>query len=206
MPPKDETLQILVQIAGDIGETRGDIASLKSNVDTITEDFKEVKDQLSGTVTKPECTQRHVVVSQSLDSMKKDILAEIRKPSGMHQKITPEMLRAAAAPTMQEIEESLNQKKESIADKKRKAITFWLVTISTVVALLSGCVVGVYKFVLFMDNLENVVSTKSDEVKYALKKSQNSNNVVYIRVPASPDVGLPAPLPVPPKKAVPKKR
>lgn len=201
MPPgKDsDTLQILVQIAGDIGETRGDIASLKENVGSITDDFREVKEQLAQTVTKPECTQRHVVVAQSLDAMKKDILAELKKPSGMHQAITPEMLRAAAAPTLQEIEEALNQKKEEVAEKKRRAVTFWLATLSAGAALLGGTAVGVYKLVIFMSKLENAVSIQSDEMKSEIRRAKN---VVYVRLPANVDRGIV----VPPKRVPSKKR
>lgn len=190
MAPLKETdaLQILVQIAGEIGETRGDIASLKSNVDTITEDFKEVKNKIEQSVTKPECTQRHVVIAQSLDAMKKDILTEMKKPSGLYQAVTPKMMRDAAAPTMQEIEANLIKKKEEAIEKRRKHITFWLITISTVIALLGVCTAAVYKFVLFMDKLENVVATKSDEVRSEVRKAQN--RVVYVQAPIDPDSGV----------------
>lgn len=198
-PVKDiDTLQILVQIAGDVGETRGDIVSLKNNVSTITEDFREVKEQLAQTVTKPECTQRHVVVAQSLDAMKKDILAEIKKPTGHFNAITPEMIRAANAPTMSEIEETLALKNENNAEKKRKLITFWLITLSTGITLISLCIVGVYKFVLFMDKLENVVTSQSDEVRSEIRKAKQ--NVVYVQVASSPDSGITLPKRVMPKK------
>jgi hypothetical protein len=189
MPPiEKDTLQILVQIAGDIGETRGDIASLKDNVGSITEDFKEVKDQLTRTVTKPECTQRHVIVAKSIDTMRQEILAEFKKPTGNFSAVTPAMLKAAVAPSLQEIETALEQKNSEKVDKKRRAVTFWLITLSTATALLGGCAVGIYNFVLFMNKLENVVSTQSEEVKSEFRKAKN--NIVYVQMPMSVDSGV----------------
>jgi hypothetical protein len=201
-PTKDaDTLQILVQIAGDIGETRGDIASLKGSVESITEDFRDVKEQLSQTVTKPECTQRHVIVAQSLDAMKKELIAEIKKPSGLYPTITASMLREAAAPTMREIEDTLKQKKEIAIDKKRKTVTFWLITLSTATALLGGCAVGLYKMAILLNRLEETVLNNTQQVKSELKN--NNHRIIYVT--SSPDAGISI-VAGPPKKVIPRKK
>lgn len=191
MPPKDvDTLQILVQIAGDIGETRGDIASLKGNVESITEDFKDVKDQLSQTVAKPECTQRHVVVAQSLDAMKKELIAEIKKtPTNQGYPAVGSKL------TMKEVEENLEQRKEVKAERKRRVVTFWLITVSTITTLLGGCALGLYKMSIFLNKLEETVSNGTQQVRSELKNS--NNRIIYVT--SSADAGLP-------KKVIPRKK
>lgn len=193
MPSRDEeNTRILIQIAGDIGETREGIVNLKENVGTLSEDFRDVKDQLTQTVKQHECTQRHVVVAQSLDAMKKDLIDEIKKvPTGTnHPAITPEMLRAASAPTVQEVEKALEERKEEKADKKRKAVTFWLATISTGIALFSGCALGIYKMVTFMNKVETTVAGNTKEVRSEIQK--NHNKIVYVTVPVMmrPDSGV----------------
>lgn len=225
MPPRDEeNTRILIQIAGDIGETREGIANLKENVNTLTEDFKVVKEQIAVTVKQPECTQRHVAVAHSLDAMKKDLIAEIKRvPTGVtHTALTPDVIQAyqsargkgeltgpfvipPAMPnqplTVEDVENAIEEKKEEKAEKKRKAVTFWLATISTGVALFSGCAVGIYRMVTFMNKLEETMSVNTQEVRSEIQKTKNK--VIYVHVKPDGSIIVPTPQderpPLPPR-------
>jgi hypothetical protein len=82
--------------------------------------------------------------------------------------------------TVTEMENAIEQRKEERAEKRKKAVTFWLATISTASVLIGGCAIGVYKVVLFMEKINNTVAAQGQEIRAA---SQNTPKVVYVKVP-----------------------
>jgi hypothetical protein len=211
-----QNTSILMEIAGNIGETRSDISNLKDNVSGLTGDFKDVKEQLSKAVMDDECTMRHVAVAKSLEAMKKDIVAEIKKvPTGQdHKIITPAMIREYQAAlqrgdsegpylpsaqmkdnkiTVADVEAAFEEKQEAKAEKKRRLFSFWLAAISTAVTLIGGCAVGFYKIAIYINRLESAISSNTQEVRSEIQKSQPK--VVYIKTPTVvyPDSGVPEP-------------
>lgn len=211
MPPSDETTKILIQIAGDIGRTREATETLKDNYTTLSEnvkeEFKDIKGQLEGMVTATQCENKHRQVSHSMEIVKSDIIEEIKKNSSGTDfpAVTHEMLKAASAPSVQEIEAILEERKEEKKEKRRKVWTFWIAIISTVATLLVGGSVGLYKIVLFASKLENTVTAGTEEVRSEIKKSKNSK-IIYVSVPVpvksnGDDSDTAVPEPVPPRKA-----
>lgn len=186
MPASDENTKILIQIAGDIGRTREATETLKENYSILTEDVKEIKDQLSKTVTTPECVEKHRQVSRTMEVVKGEIIAEIKK-SGTgtsHPAVTHEMLKAASAPSVKEMADALEEKAEEKKEKRRKVIVTWLSIITAISGLIVGGVVGAYKIAVFANKLESTVSASTEEVKSELKKSKNNNSkIVYIKIP-----------------------
>jgi hypothetical protein len=189
MPPRDEenNTRILIQIAGDIGRTREATETLKDNYATLTEDVKEIKEQLGKTVTTPECVEKHRQVSRTMEVVKTDIIAEIKKSgTGVaHPAITSEMLKAASAPTVQEMATALEEKAEEKKEKRRKMLAVWVGIITGVVGLFSGGAWGVYKVAVYATKLETLVSTGNQEVQSEIRKNKNSK-VVVVKFPPLP--------------------
>jgi len=220
MSPRDEesNTKILIQIAGDIGRTREATETLKDNYATLTEDVKEIKEQLGKTVTAPECVEKHRQVSKTMEIVKGEIIAEIHKnntgPS--HPAVTQAMIKAATAPTVQEMATALEEKEEEKKEKRRKLLITWL----SIVTALSGLVVtgayGVYRVAIFASKLETMVTTGTQEVQSELRKNKTTKTVI-LKFPGLPADGdsftepdSPAPLdptvPVSPKKKIPAKK
>jgi len=201
MAPEDRnTTQILIQIAGDIGRTREATETLKDQQSVITDDIKDIKAQLSHTVKTPTCDERHRQVSRSMEIVKGEIIQEIKRSGSSlgHQAITTEMMRSASAPTVQEMETALEEKAEARKEKRRKVLIAWLAIISTVSGLFVGGAIGVYKFAVFANKLEAMVTTSNQEVRSEIKNSK-LRKVVYVKDPTPPDVDEPTPPPLPPK-------
>lgn len=225
MPPRD-TEDVLIRIAGDIGQTRAGIDHLK-------EGFKEVKEKLDETVKQITCDNRHEELDVSLSKLKLEIVAEIKRSATgeYHRALTPEVMRAYQTAhargdltgpftiplkpleqplTVGDVEAAIEERKEEKAEKKRKAVTFWLASISAGVALLSGCAIGIYKLVSVMNKLETVVTTGTQEVRSEMARTKKQ--IVYVDkiVTVRPDGGVvsaaphidPALSPKPPRRKV----
>jgi len=211
MSPRDEesNTKILIQIAGDIGRTREATETLKDNYATLTEDVKEIKEQLGKTVTAPECVEKHRQVSRTMEVVKADIIAEIKKSGtgAAYPAITSEMLKAAATPSVQEMAAALEEKAEEKKEKRRKVLVAWLAIITAVTGLFSGGAWGVYKIAIFANKLETMVVAGTEEVRSEIK-SNKGQKVVYVKGPGIPlpdgDLLLP-PAPLPKHEPSPKK-
>jgi len=152
--PADKDL--LYQIATDVGETRAGVDNLK--------------EQFEGTVGKGECTQRHVVVAQSIESLKKELVAEFKKGTGQaHPAITDKML-----------------------EKKRNAVMFWIAMITGIGTIGSGVVLGAWKVFDFMSQVQQGLKQSQQEIRTEIKanKAGGKPRVIYVTVPALPDMGI----------------
>jgi len=188
MSPRDEenNTRILIQIAGDIGRTREATETLKDNYATLTEDVKEIKEQLGKTVTAPECVEKHRQVSRTMEVVKADIIAEIKKSGtgAAYPAITSEMLKAAATPSVQEMATALEEKAEEKKEKRRKTLATWIAIIGGITGLFTGGAWGVYQIAVYTAKLENIISSGTQEVRSELKKNKTSK-IIYVSVPVS---------------------
>jgi DNA repair exonuclease SbcCD ATPase subunit len=75
MPPAKPDQDTLNQILIHVGETRKGIAGLESDVKKIEHHLSELN---HSAVRKAECTQRHVVVAQSIGGLKDELKADIK--------------------------------------------------------------------------------------------------------------------------------
>ena len=208
MPPGDDNTKILIQIASDIGRQAEATENLKDTYNKVSEDIGEIKQQLAKTVTVPECQDKHRQVSHTIEILKNEIIMEIKK-SGTgagYQAITHQMLKAASAPTVSEIEQALEDRKAEKKVRSRKAFYYLVVIVSALSTMLVGISVFVYRAVLFGSKLEAAVSSGMDEVRAEIKNSKNKVYVVKATVPPGADVVIEPtdPLtitPTPPRKA-----
>jgi hypothetical protein len=151
---------------------------------TVKERMEDIKEQLEGTVPKGECTQRHIVVANSIDGLKRELIAEFKK--------VPTTGTGYPAIT----EGMLNRSKEDQKERKRKLILYWLTVLGTSTTLLTGTLYGAWRIFSYMNTInESLVQTRK-EIKTGMSKSPH---VVYVTVPAlTPDSGV--------LKATPKRR
>jgi hypothetical protein len=189
MPLKDgEHTQILIQIASDIGETRAGVDNLKSHVDELSDDIKDVKTQMARTVNRPECTERHIIVANSIESLKKELVAEFKKvPTGQHYPIlTPERVKEE----LRKREEEQEKFADMIVDKKRKSVMFWITLASILFSLSGGVVVLMWKAFSYLNKIDETVNTTSTELRKEIKTAESRQpRVVYIKV-NSVDAGV----------------
>jgi hypothetical protein len=148
---------ILYQIAKDVGETKEGIDNLK--------------DQFEGTVSKGECTQRHVVVANSIAALKNELIAEFKKGTGQaYPAVTGKML-----------------------EKKHNAVLFWIALLTGIGTIGSGIVLGAWKVFDFMSQVQQGLKVSQRELRTEIKAS-GKPRVVYVTVPSlsAPDAGAPA--------------
>ena len=212
MPPRDE--ELLVRIADDIGQTKEGIKNLK-------EGLREVKNKLDNTVKQVTCDEKHEALGAALSSLKDEIVKEIKKtPTGMNNPaLTPEVIEAYRVAhqrgdltgpfsiprvmpdqplTVADVEQAIEEHKEEKFEKRKKAITFWLATISGLIGLIGSCSVVSYKAFKMASKLEASVEASSKEIKSEFKRN-NSRQVVYVQVPIYPDARVVEPA-VPPRR------
>lgn len=182
MPLKDgEHTQILIQIASDIGETRGVIDHLKDNVDVLTDEIKDVKLQITQNIKRPECTERHVIVANSIESLKKELVAEFKKvPTGQyHPVVTPEMLREELVKREEEQEKFA----DLIVEKRRKSVLFWITLISIISSLAGGVVAVMWKTFSYLNKIDETVNTTSNELRKEIKTAETRQpRIIYVKV------------------------
>ena len=174
LPRSDKLTMILLHV----GETRKGIKRLE-------DDVREVKDSISTlenhTVRKDECTQRHVVVANSIGALGSDLkeirdgVREIKRKSGAGY---PAVGAMASAP-QEIVEEVLEQRQE----KTRKTLTFWLSLIGSVAALAGGTATGVYKLVKYLDRVDQTVGRSSKESTAASQAIAEEIRKVLAREP-----------------------
>jgi hypothetical protein len=192
MIPSDDTTQtrILMKIAEDIGETKADIGNLKDNVDALTANFQEVKEKVGQSMTRRECLSRHTELKSDLAVMKDSLVKEIKKvPTGeQHPVVTKAMIKEASIPSIEEVEEALEIRREEKAGKRRETINSWLTVILTSSAVLTGGAVGIYKLVGIINKLETAVINNTGEMKAKLDNVQT--RVVFVNKDTSNDAGI----------------
>ena len=158
--PTDKLTMILLHV----GETRKGIKRLESDV-------SDVKDSVSAlqnnTVRRPECTERHVVVANSIKDLSsnlteiRDNVRAIKRGTGQTYPVVTgshSMPSVLTAPT-KSIEEVLDAKQE----KARKSITFWLYTISALSTLIGGAVFGLVKLGTYTDRVNKVMERSIEQ-------------------------------------------
>ena len=143
---------------------------------TVKERMEDIREQLEGTVPKGECTQRHIVVANSIDGLKRELVAEFKKvPTGQgHQAISEEML---------------NRSKEDQKERKRRSILYWLTVLGTTTTLLSGVMYGAWRIFSYMNTINESLVQARREIRTGM--AAGKPHVVYVTVPAlTPDSGI----------------
>jgi hypothetical protein len=188
--------KILIQIAGDVGETREGIRGLK-------QDVRDIKLQLDQVVTTQECGQKHKEVHDGIKGMRDQLLGEFKRGTNQaNPAVTAAMLKSGEPATVQQIEAHLEERRIDKAARRRSVLAAWLGIVSLITGLLVGGVVGAYKFAVFASRLETLVQQGNEEVRAEVKASnrQVQPRRIYLSDPA-PDAALAPPkiAPAPPR-------
>lgn len=207
----DDNGKVLRDILVHVGETRKGMKTLEGDVKGIREHLRELN---HSSVRKQECTGRHVVVAQSIDSVKQglkgdlsEIKADIRairtRTGDTHPAVTPQALGGTnpgfepEAPTEEE-------------ETKAKGLKYWLgVTTAsiTILGFLGAIIWGVFKVGRYMERVDQAIqkSAKSQQkLQTTMQQATKTPHVIYVHGTIS-DAGLP-PWPSPPKKRQPRRR
>jgi hypothetical protein len=181
MPLKDgEHTQILIQIASDIGETRASVDNVKKNVDVLSDDMRDLKVRMDKRVDRHECTERHIVVAKGIESLKKELVSEFKKvPTGQY-------YPAISAELIQEEIQKREEEQEKIAntmmDRRRKSILFWITVSSTLFALFGGLIVSMWKAFNYLNKINAAVITTNAELRNEIKTvGEQQKRVIVVR-------------------------
>lgn len=198
----DRNGKVLQDILIHVGKTSEGITNLK-------EDVRDVKDHLmalnDAAVRKDECTQRHVIVAQSIDSVRGELksdLSEIKKDLKFvrsktredNPAITPKMLAAG-----EEYEESAPES---------KGLKYWLGVAGgtiTVLSFLGAIIWGVFKVGRYMERVDQGLAKQAKQQLQIQAQVKQAAQPRIIHV--YPDIGAMGPEPPPePKKKAPRRR
>lgn len=229
----DQILSTLSENTAALVGTREEIKGVKGRVTELSRSVVRVD----------ECTGRHRLVADAIGGVKtevggvrdhvnalmtevRDELRQIKKGTTgqAHHAISPDMLRAAAAApahelTPAEMEAALQSRAEERAEKRRKAITWYIGTAIGLATILGGAAVGLAKLVRTLDGVQSAITATSKESAREIRRELAAQppKVVYVdRTPTpapdpDPTVDPPRPgfdtkAPHTPRKAAPPKR
>ena len=186
---EEDITGVLIQIAGDIGQTREGIVNLKNSYTQVVADVGDIKRRLSDTVKVTDCANKHKEIETSLSGLQTALVTEIRSNSASGE---VEFVASSAEKAVRE------------RDRRRKSVTYWLTVSGAIVGLLGTLVIGSWKLVSFTKDVnDTMLQTRqqlSDEI------GQTKRHVVYVQVPVYPDAGVePVTAPTFRKKKVAKK-
>lgn len=170
MPQDDALNEILIHM----GETRKGVSNLETSMSGVRQELNELN---QGTVKRPECTERHVVVARSinavtekLDDIKGDVMAIRRNTGKEYPAITPSMLKGGDG---------------------KKGIKYWVsvgVGITTLLGFLASLVWGVIsvgRYIEKVDQLTQVSKKQQSEIKKEIGEVAKAKpKIVYVKVPA----------------------
>lgn len=174
MPREDNTLnKILIHM----GETRKGISNLETAVCDVQ---KELNTLNQGTVRRPECTQRHVAVSRSidkvtdtLDGIKGNVLAIKRQTGEGHPAVTVGMLKGA---------------------ESKRGLKYWIgvgvgmTTLLGFLASLTWGIISVGRYIEKVDRLTSVSKKQQKEIRKEIGEVAKARpRVVYVEVPPKVD-------------------
>jgi hypothetical protein len=194
--PTDKITMILLHV----GEARKGISRLENDIDGVKENLSTLQ---GDAVQKGECTQRHVVVAKSIESLSIDLkeirdnVRDIKRTSSSLYPIVkaPHGDTSATAITQTLSTEAIENVLEKRQEKARKSITFWLSAAGAGLSLLSGLVFGLIRFSQYLERVNKAVEDSGRRVEETQREVHRVANqgarIVYVTVGADAGIGIP---------------
>lgn len=209
--------RILLEIKGEVGQTKG-------KVEAVCEDVGQIKEQMTETVRRGDCTDRHKILEAALARELQQVRVDFRQgvdalkgemrsrpptpPSGQYQPAgrSPSSRGLPAVPpipTVDQIEKELAQREEERKDRRRRFIAWALgvtLTSLTIIGILGGVL---WKITSTLHQVNQTLQTQPQtfraEMKEELKRA--APRVIYVdRTEPEPALN-----PSPPHRHTPKK-
>ena len=203
MPPTEKEEKALYQqiggMASDITNIKETVAIIADKVDTLVTSTA-ILDKTA--VKNPECTQRHVIMAQSMSALKNEILTEIKKvPTGTYPSLGAiaaagtnaaapgldelkhklDAVLAQPAPTFDEFRAKLDALTEQKSEKKRKSIQHWVGLIIGVLAIISAIGACTIKAISYMNMLNASMAQQSEQQREIRKELRSKPKVIYLK-------------------------